>query len=183
MFRDIVVGWPGSVHNARVFSNSEFYSLGCSGQLFPEDVQETILGRQIHLVILGDPAYPMLNWLMKAYPENTNTPRIQRHFNYRLSRAQMTVENTFGRWEGRFRRFLKQIDMSVESVIKVVAASCVIHNICEMQNEPFFDEWLQEGFQAPHVAAFAGPSTEAGADIRDTLAAYFLTPEGQSTGN
>ena len=95
----------------------------------------------------------------------------------------MTVENTFGRWEGRFRRFLKQIDMSVESVIKVVAASCVIHNICEMQNEPFFDEWLQEGFQATHVAAFAGPSAEAGADIRDTLAVYFLTPEGQSTGN
>ena len=132
MFRDIVVGWPGSVHNARVFSNSEFYSLGCSGQLFPEDVQETILGRQIHLVILGDPAYPMLNCLMKAYPENTNTPRIQRRFNYRLSRAQMTVENTFGHWKGRFRRFLKQIDMSVEGVIKVVAASCVIHNICEM---------------------------------------------------
>lgn len=44
----------------------------------------------------------------------------------------MTVENTFGRWKGRFRRFLKQIDMSVEGVIKVVAASSVIHNICEM---------------------------------------------------
>ena len=73
--------------------------------------------------------------------------------------------------------------MCVEGVIKVVAASCVIHNIREMWNEPFFDEWLQERFQAPHVAAFAGPSAEAGADIRDTLAAYFLTPEGQSTGN
>ena len=91
----------------------------------------------------------------------------------------MTVENTFGGWKGRFRRLLKQVDMSVEGVIKVVAASCVIHNICEMRNEPFFDEWLQEGFQAP----FTGPSAEAGADIRDTLAAYFLTPEGQSTGN
>ena len=65
----------------------------------------------------------------------------------------MTVVNTFGRWKGRFRRFLKQVDMNVESVIKVVAASCVIHNICEMQNEPFFDEWLQEDFQAPHVAS------------------------------
>ncbi|XP_044184761.1 protein ALP1-like [Acropora millepora] len=73
MFRDIVVGWPGSVHDARVFSNSQFYNLGCSGHLFPEDVQDTILGRQVHPVILGDPAYPMLNWLMKAYPENTNT--------------------------------------------------------------------------------------------------------------
>ena len=73
--------------------------------------------------------------------------------------------------------------MSVDGVIKVVAASCVIHNICEMRNEPFFDEWLQEGFQAPHVAALTGPSAEAGADIRDTLAAYFPTPEGQITGN
>lgn len=39
------------------------------------------------------------------------------------------------------------------------------------------------GVSSSHVAAFAGPSAEAGADIRDTLAVYFLTPEGQSTGN
>ena len=39
------------------------------------------------------------------------------------------------------------------------------------------------GVSRPHVAAFTGPSTEAGADIRDTLAAYFLTPQEQSTGN
>ena len=70
--------------------------------------------------------------------------------------------------------------MSVEGVIKVVAASCVIHNICEMRNEPFFDEWLQERFQAPHVAAFTGPNTEAG-QISETH--LQLTPEGQSTGN
>ena len=184
LFRDIVVGWPGSVHDARVFSNSELYTLGCSGQLFPQDLKVAILGREIHPVILGDPAYPLLSWLMKGYPENINTPRIQRRFNYRMSRARMTVENTFGHWKGRFRRFLKRVDMDVEGVVKVVAASCVIHNICEMRNETFFDDWLQEGFQDHDVRIVDGPRVEdeAASDVRDTLAAYFMTPEGQSTG-
>lgn len=173
LFRDIVVGWPGSVHDARVFSNSELYTLGVSGQLFPPDLKESILGKEIHTVILGDPAYPLLSWLTKGYPENINTPRIQRRFNYRLSRARMTVENTFGRWKGRFRRFSKKVDMEVEGVVKVVTASCVLHNICEMRNEPFFDHWLREGFDEPEVIVVDGaaPEDQAGADIRDTLAA------------
>ena len=49
IFRDIVVGTPGSVHNTRIFSNSQLYALGCSGRLFPSDVKE-------------ETAYPMLNW-------------------------------------------------------------------------------------------------------------------------
>ena len=117
LFRDIVVGWPGSVHDARVFSNSQLYALGCSGRLFPPDVKEEILGQEIHPIILGDPAYPMLNWLLKGYPENVNTRRIQRRFNYRLSRTRMTVENTFGSWKGRFQRFSKRLDMEVDGSV------------------------------------------------------------------
>ena len=104
LFRDVVVGWPGSVHDARVLSNSELYDSGQKGQPFDTNIKETILGVDIGPVIIGDPAYPLLEWLMKAYPENENTPRWQRHFNYRLSRARMSVENTFGRWKGAFSK-------------------------------------------------------------------------------
>ena len=45
-FGDIVDGWPGSVHDARVLSNSEIYNLGNDGALFP-DIKETILGQDI----------------------------------------------------------------------------------------------------------------------------------------
>ena len=53
-----------------------------------------------------------------------------------------------------------------------------------MRHEPFFDEWLQEGFNDHDVAIMDGAEVEdqAGSDIRDTLAAYFMTRQGQSTG-
>ena len=102
LFRDVVIGWPGSVHDARVRSNSELYNRGCNGQLFDPSMKESILGVDMGPFILGDPAYPLLDWLIKAYPENQNTPNWQRNFNYRLSRAHMTAEDTLGRWKGCF---------------------------------------------------------------------------------
>ena len=54
----------------------------------------------------------------------------------------MTVENTFGRWKGRFRRFLKKVDMNVTNVCITVAASCILYNLCEISHEEIVDEWL-----------------------------------------
>ena len=37
-------------------------------------IKERIGDQDVPIVILGDPAYPLLPWLLRAYPENTNTP-------------------------------------------------------------------------------------------------------------
>ena len=94
----------------------------------------------------------------------------------------MTVKNTFGRWKGRFPRFSKRLDMEVDGAVEVVAAACVIHNICEMRKEPYFVEWLREGFEQPEEEVIHdGPIDELpGSDVRDTLAAFFMSPEGQN---
>ena len=68
-FIDIYVGWPGRVHDARVFSNSSLYWRGQSNTILPY-LPELISGTDVPLVLLGDPAYPLLQWLMKAYPNN-----------------------------------------------------------------------------------------------------------------
>ena len=189
LFRDVVIGWPGSVHDARVLSNSDLYNLGSKSQLFDDNMKKKILGVDIRPVILGDPAYPLLVWLMKAYPENINTPKWQRHFNYRLSRARMTVENTFGRWKGRFTRFSKRVDMAVESVTYLAAASCVVHNICELRRDDFFQEWLEvcnnsdqpENLPLPNEDLETVCESDATV-VRDTLAQYFRTMEGKNIG-
>ena len=82
-FRDINVGWPGSVHDTRVFTNSELYLKGNSKTLFEPNTTRDSNGTEIPLFILGDPAYPLLRWLMKLYPQRGNITQAQWNFNYR----------------------------------------------------------------------------------------------------
>ena len=130
-FLAVNIGWPGKVHDARVLVSSSFSCKANRGQLFP-NWKQTINGIEVPLLILGDPAYPLLPWLMKAYPENGATTPQQHHFNYCLSRARMVVENAFRRLKGRWRCLLKRMDYyELEHVINVVASCVVLHNLCQ----------------------------------------------------
>lgn len=101
-FMDVYIGWPGRVHDARVFANSALYRKGQDGQLLP-NWTESISGVDTPLVILGDPAYLLLSWLMKAFPNNGRLSRQQKMFKYRLSHARVVVEHAYGRLKGRWR--------------------------------------------------------------------------------
>ena len=85
-FLDVNISWPGKVHDARVLVNSSFYRKAISGTLVPEWSQN-IAGINVLLLVLGDPAYPLLSWLMKPYIERPNSTREECNFNYRLSGA------------------------------------------------------------------------------------------------
>ena len=146
LFMDVYIGWPGNVHDARVFTNSSLYRKGSIGTLLP-DWKRDVCGVQVLLVILGDPAYPALPWLMKPYTENTHGTAAQNQYNYWQSRAQIVVENAFGR--------LKRMDCQLSNVSNVVASCVVLYNMCEMfadwrvgtQWQPpqsVFSHWLQQ---------------------------------------
>lgn len=79
---------------------------------------------------------------MKAYPGN-NLTEERKHFNYRLSRARMTIECAFGRLKGRWRCLLKRLDNDITSVSEIVKSCCTLHNICEIHGDLFDEDWLQ----------------------------------------
>lgn len=172
-FVDVYIGWPGRVHDARVFTNSTLYRKGQEGVLLPQWV-EHLGGKDIPLVILGDPAYPLLPWLMKAFPDNGRLTSQQKLFNYRLSRARVVVEHAYGRLKGRWRCLLKRIDIDVRNVPELIAACCTLHNICEIHGDSFDEHWL-EGVEVTREAEASDGTTqsESGDSIRRALMLYF----------
>ena len=55
LFRDVYVGWPGSVHDARVLANSSLYKMASSGKVLCGD-KINIRRIDIPAFLIGDSA-------------------------------------------------------------------------------------------------------------------------------
>ncbi|XP_072023396.1 uncharacterized protein [Amphiura filiformis] len=177
-FIDINVGWPGRVHDARVFSNSRIRRVGDSGRLFP-NIAENLYGVEIPPMIIGDPAYPLLSWLMKGFRDNGNLTAEKKMFNHILSKTRMVIEGCFGRLKGRWRCLLKRNDSDTEFVVTVITACCILHNICEIHKQRFNPEWLQgineERRPRPENLDVHGQAGRFNPEqIRETLVQHFV---------
>ena len=67
----------------------------------------------------------------------------QRTFNCRLSSARAFVENAYGWLKEKWQRLLKWLDVNVRYVPVLVAACCILHNICEIHGERFDQGWME----------------------------------------
>ena len=88
----------------------------------------------------------------------------------------MIVEHAYGRLKGRWRCLLKRLDVDVGDAPELVAACCVLHNICEIHGEAFDDEWM-DGVERQDVEwSSAGTSSsqpaESAINIRNALMSY-----------
>ncbi|KAF0737159.1 protein ANTAGONIST OF LIKE HETEROCHROMATIN PROTEIN 1-like [Aphis craccivora] len=68
--------------------------------------------------------------MMRSYPRNqSKTDSTKAIFNYRLSRARRTTENTFGIMCQYFRVFFTPINILPDTVNNLIMAACIIHNL------------------------------------------------------
>ena len=79
--------------------------------------------------------------------------------------------------------------MELENLVTVIAASCIMHNICEMNNKEVLLQWLEESSLA--TANFPQPDgntlydineREDSVSIRNDLTDYFMSDEGFNIG-
>ena len=98
-FINVEVKWPGSVHDARVFANCDIQK-GYAEEKLNFFRKELIPGDEtVPQLLLGDPAYPLLPYVMKEYDHCTSNEEVI--FNQILRSARNQIECAFGRLKAR----------------------------------------------------------------------------------
>ena len=115
----MVVKWPRSVHDARVFSNSSLNLLLRDKIIHPSSKVIVENEPSVHICLLGDPAYPLLPFIMKEFANGVRTPEEQ-FFGYRLSSTRMVIEFAFGCLKARFGCLRKDMNINIDHLPYVI---------------------------------------------------------------
>eukprot|EP00743_Colponemidia_sp_Colp-15_P004919 GILK01005302.1.p1 GENE.GILK01005302.1~~GILK01005302.1.p1 ORF type:complete len:479 (+),score=25.67 GILK01005302.1:86-1522(+) len=122
--RDLVTGWPGSVHDARILRNSSLYRN--RRRLFAS--YKDVFGEDCFL--LGDSAYANLSWIICPYRDTGNMTVSQARFNNLHAAKRSSVERCLGLWKARFRFLRGPVNLQrVEDINVFISAAAILHNL------------------------------------------------------
>ncbi|KAM3619675.1 uncharacterized protein V6R79_011663 [Siganus canaliculatus] len=118
-FLDLFVGYPGSVHDARVLKNSPLY---VHSLYQPEGYY-----------ILGDGGYPCMSEPMAIITPYREPVRnaVAARFNRHHSKARSIIERAFGIMKTRWRSiFFKALEVHHVFAVRIIECCAILHNIC-----------------------------------------------------
>lgn len=121
--------------------------------------------------------------MMRPFPRK-NLDYQKKIFNYRLSRARRCIESAFGILATRWRVLLKAILCYPSHTDSIVMACVCLHNfLMAHTQESFRNENLSNDFTQligeDNYFNAEKSTTAAAYRIREELAKYFVSPEGE----
>lgn len=125
--RDIFVGYPGSVHDSRVFRTS----LVC----------QTLPNKCGNFFILVDSDYPRQRHILTPFKDRGQMTRRQRNHNYLLLKNIHThlIEHCFELMEEKCRQLYHIKSKNIQDLVHFIRACAVLHNLA-LHNEFIIDD-------------------------------------------
>ena len=177
-FRDVYANTPGATHDASVYRRSPLSHFISTNM--PVRNNE-IAGVDVPLHILGDPAYPLSDLIIKGYP-GRNLTAEEDSFNVYLSSSRMCIEIAFGKLKSRWRMLQKKLDVETSTVPYIVVACCILHNMCESFRMPMpapnaDDECNRHAYPQPATAVNQHVDNPRAHAIRDAIKQYLAVTQ------
>ncbi|XP_034236584.1 protein ALP1-like [Thrips palmi] len=134
-FTWIDIGQYGSISDGGVWSNPDLAAdLEANRMNLPDPTPLQGMNVPFPYFFVGDEAFPLTKYMMRPYPKRELTDE-KRIFNYRLSRARRTIENSFGILAARWLLLQKPLSMSPDNLEAVFKALVCLHNFLMMSEE------------------------------------------------
>lgn len=152
MFTSVDASWPGSVHDARIWKNSEIYNV--------------MKENRAHAVLLGDQGFGLAPWLMTPF-RNPVTVQEQA-YNTLHSSERMIIERCFGQVKQRFPILQNKIRLAKDKVPSTIVSCFVLHNAAKLLNDEDFFEL--EAPAQPQIINEEEQVTERGRIRRNEIA-------------
>ncbi|CAH2010518.1 unnamed protein product [Acanthoscelides obtectus] len=123
VFTSVDVSWPGSVHDSRIWKNS--------------DVRE-VMRRTQNTVLIADQGCGIEPWLMTPYREPVNID-VKKAYNKLLSKERVVLEQCFGQIKRRFPILKYCCRVKLTNVPDIIVACIILHNIAKPLQDPDFE--------------------------------------------
>lgn len=146
-------------------------------------IQEKVSINQIEVsykIVSSSPG-PLCSWLLSDYKPETS-PK-QALFNRCLKGLRNYSDSVIWRLRARFIILSQMMDLSYKIAPQVIAACCVIHNICEKEGDIFLDKWFEQSLESikkhpqPEMKYEWNQVTKEGLEQRDVLSDYVSSQE------
>ncbi|CAL5096749.1 unnamed protein product [Urochloa decumbens] len=177
-FTNVFVGLPGSLSDAAVLGSSALCCARRGG--------EAAGGGQQRLV--GGASYPLTEWMLVPYAahgnNNNNLTWAEHGFNERIAAARGAARGAVRRLKARWRCLQRRTEVKMQDLPSMIAACCVLHNVCERAGEGIDPELMRydelddeedDGAAAAHGAATA---SAAAVQARDRIAHDLIVLQG-----
>ena len=132
-FSLVDIGSYGRDNDAAIFNESELGKAFSRGAFHLPDAVQVNSDCSVPAVLNADDIFALKRWLMKPYP-GKNLSLEERVFNYRLSRAQRTIENAFGIMSAKWRIYRHPINAKPSKVEDIIKATVCLHNYLRLMD-------------------------------------------------
>lgn len=122
VFTDVSIGWPGSMADDEVLEKSALCERANNGGLLND------------AWLVGSSGHPLMDWVLVPYTQK-NLTWTQHAFNEKIEEVQKIAKDAFARLKGRWSCLQKRTEVKLQDLPLVLGACCVLHNICELNNE------------------------------------------------